>query len=236
MAGKENARHEMANESAQAITEHYQKTFELTYEMWRERNKLFVYLVLITGVGLLFLLRVPEFDKLLVETIASILGIKDPERVAQLYTNFPFDVLLSAILVINFYLMQKLYSTNLSVSRYYLYLGAMETEIRKTLGLPENSVAFTREGKFYWGGRTATQNMSKWLYVIVITITLLPFSVLKILGDFELKSIMLTLVDIIVSMMTFIYLFEYARSALQLDVAKLPPSGSKEDRKSSPKK
>ena len=54
------------------------------------------------------LLRVPEFDRLLVETIANILGIKDPERVAQLYTNFPFDVLLSAILVIDFYLMQKL--------------------------------------------------------------------------------------------------------------------------------
>lgn len=226
----------MANESAQAITEHYQKTFELTHEMWKERNKLFVYLVLTTGVGLLFLLRVPEFDRLLVETIANILGIKDPERVAQLYTNFPFDVLLSAILVINFYLMQKLYSTNLSVSRYYLYLGAMEDEIRKTLELPRESVAFTREGKFYWGGRTVAQDISKWLYVIVLTITLLPFSVLKALGDLELKNIMFTLVDIIVSMMTFIYLFEYARSALQLDVAKLPQSSSKEDRKSSPKK
>ena len=226
----------MANESAQAITEHYQKTFELTHEMWKERNKLFVYLVLTTGVGLLFLLRVPEFDRLLVETIANILGIKDPERVAQLYTNFPFDVLLSAILVIDFYLMQKLYSTNLSVSRYYLYLGAMEDEIRKTLELPRESIAFTREGKFYWGGRTVAQDISKWLYVIVITITLLPFSVLKVFGDLELKSIFLVVVDITVSLMTLIYLFEYARSALQLDVAKLSPSSSKEGRKSSPKK
>ena len=226
----------MANESAQAITEHYQKTFELTHEMWKERNKLFVYLVLTTGVGLLFLLRVPEFDRLLVETIANILGIKDPERIAELYTNFPFDVLLSAILVINFYLMQKLYSTNLSVSRYYLYLGAMEDEIRKTLELPRESIAFTREGKFYWGGRTVAQDISKWLYVIVITITLLPFSILKIFGDLELKSIFLVVVDITVSLMTLIYLFEYARSALQLDVAKLSPSSSKEGRKSSPKK
>ena len=58
----------MAEEQAKAITEHYQKTFELTHEMWKERNRLFVYLVLTTGGGLLFLLRVPEFDRLLVET------------------------------------------------------------------------------------------------------------------------------------------------------------------------
>ena len=212
----------MANETVQVVTEHYQKTFELTHEMWKERNKLFVYLVLITGVGLLFLLRVPEFDRLLVETIASILGIQDTARIAELYTNFPFDILLSAILVIIFYLMQKLYSTNLSVSRYYLYLGTMEDEIRKSLSLPETSVAFTREGKFYWDGRTNTQNISKWLYVIVITITLLPFSILKVFGDFESKSILLILVDVAVSLMTYIYLFEYARSSLRLDVAKLP--------------
>ena len=122
------------------------------------------------------------------------------------------------------------------MSRYYLYLGAMEDEIRKTLELPRESIAFTREGKFYWGGRTVAQDISKWLYVIVLTITLLPFSVLKALGDLELKNIMFTLVDIVVSLMTLIYLFEYARSALQLDVAKLSPSSSKEGRKSSPKK
>jgi len=226
----------MANETIQVVTEHYQKTFELTHEMWKERNKLFVYLVLTTGVGLLFLLRVPEFDKLLVETIASILNIDDAARIAELYSNFPFDVLLSAILVIIFYLMQKLYSTNLSVSRYYLYLGAMEEEIRKTLKQPKNSVAFTREGKFYWSGRSVTQNISKWLYVTVITITLLPFSILKIFSDLELKSIVLIIVDIVVSLMTYIYLFEYARSALRLDVAKLPSLRSKEGNKSDSQK
>ena len=214
----------MAEEQVKAITEHYQKTFELTHEMWKERNRLFVYLVLTTGGGLLFLLRVPEFDRLLVETIASVLKISDSTRIAELYTNFPFDVLLSAILVIIFYLMQKLYSTNLSVSRYYLYLGIMEDEIRKTLELPANSVAYTREGKFYWGGRTTAQNISKWLYVFVIAITILPFSVLKVLGDLGVGKTILTAVDLAVSLMTLVYMVEYTRSALRLDVAKLPPA------------
>ncbi|MBK9924267.1 MAG: hypothetical protein IPP66_03160 [Anaerolineales bacterium] len=212
----------MANEIVQVVTDHYQKTFELTYETWKERNRLFVYLVLTTSVGLLFLLRVPEFDKLLVEAIASILKIGDSARVTQLYTNFPFDVLLSAVLVIIFYLMQKLYATNLSVFRYYQYLGAVEDEIRKSLSLTDDSVAFTREGKFYWGGRTVAQNISKWLYVLVLLITLLPFSVLKIAGDIGSKSNILIVVDIAVSLMTFIFLFEYTRSALRLDTQKAP--------------
>ena len=133
-------------------------------------------------------------------------------------------MLLSAILVIIFYLMQKLYSTNLSVSRYYLYLGIMEDEIRKTLELPANSVAYTREGKFYWGGRTTAQNISKWLYVFVIAITILPFSVLKVLGDLGVGKTILTAVDLAVSLMTLVYMVEYTRSALRLDVAKLPPA------------
>lgn len=222
----------MEKESAQILTEHYQKTFELTYEVWKDRNKLFVYLVLTTGIGLLFLLRVPEFDKLLVETIVSILKIEDKSRITQLYTNFPFNVLLSAILVIVFYLMQKLYSTNLSVFRYYLYLGAVEDEIRKALNFPNDSIAFTREGKFYWNRRSIAQNISKWSYVLVILVTLLPYAFLKIQGDFATGNKIITIIDIAVSLMTFLYLLEYARSAWQMDVPNLPPSNLAESVKS----
>lgn len=218
----------MLSENIHAVTDHYQKTFELTYETWKERNKLFIYLIFTTSAGLLFLLRVPEFDKLLVESIASILEIDDPNRITQLYTNFPFDVLLSAILVIFFYLMQKLYSTNLSVFRHYLYLGAVEDEIRIALNLPDNSVLFTREGKFYWDRRSIVQNVSKWSYVFVILVTLLPYVSIKIGNDISLKNPIITGVDIIVSLLAFLYLWEYARSAQQFDIRKLPSSISKE--------
>ena len=86
-------------EKVQALTEHYQKTFELTYEMWRERNKIFVLLLVVIGVALLLALHIPGTNSLLVDAIVKFLGITDPARINQLYNTFPFDVLLSILLV-----------------------------------------------------------------------------------------------------------------------------------------
>src|SRR6266498_1031662 len=190
----------MAKEVAETLTEHYQKTFELTYEVWKERNGLFVYLVITTGMGLLLLLRVPELSSLLVDAVAKFLGITDPVRIAQLYKDFPLDTLLSVIFVIVFYLMQRLYSTNVSVFRNYQYLGALEDEIRQHLALSEDSISFTREGRFYWKGRSVTQ----------------------IMADLNLGNWILILVDSGIALTTLIYFLEYARSSVLLDVPKVP--------------
>jgi len=210
----------MAKELAETLADHYQKTFELTYEVWKERNGLFVYLVITTGVGLLLLLRVPELSSLLVDAIAKFLGITDPARISQLNKDFPLDILLSVVFVIVFYLMQRLYSTNLSVFRNYQYLGALEDEIRHHLALSEESVSFTREGRFYWSGRSFTQIMSKWYYIFVISIVLLPFIILKIIADLNSGNLILILADGVIALMTLIYFLEYARSSVGLDAPK----------------
>ncbi len=98
----------------------------------------------------------------------------------------------------------------------------MENEIRQHLALSEDSISFTREGKFYWGGRSATQIMSKWYYIFVIGIVLVPFIVLKILADLHVKNWILILVDGGIALMTLIYFFEYARSSVLLDASKAP--------------
>jgi len=217
----------MNKESIQAITEHYQKTFEVTDELWKERNRLFVFLAISSGIGLLLLLPLPEVSRLLVDAIAKLLGITDPVRVNQLYADFPLDILLSILLVIVFYLMQKLNSTNLSVLRNYLYLGAMEGEIRQNLGLPKESVSFTREGSFYWGRRSPMQAMSKWYYILVLLIVLLPFLTLKIIRDFSPLNIIMIIVDGIVIVFTLLYFIDYARSAVKMDAPKMPRPTSK---------
>ena len=214
----------MEKESVQLITDHYQKTFEVTDELWKERNRAFVFLALTSGIGLLLLLPVPEVSKLLVDAIAKLLGITDPARVSQLYQDFPLDILLSILLVIVFYLMQKLNSTNLSVMRNYLYLGAMEAEIRQNLGLPKDSVSFTREGSFYWGKRSMMQAMSKWYYILVVMIVLLPFLIFKLVRDFSSQNAVMIIVDLIVTLLTLLYFVDYARSAVKLDVSRIPRS------------
>ena len=211
-----------APEAAEALTNHYQKTFEVAYDYWRERNKLFVFLVLTAGIGLMLILRVPTADTLIVDAIAKFLDISDEVHKAELYQTFPFDILLSGVMVVMFYLMQRLYSTNLSVMRNYLYLGALEKEIRESLKLPATSIAFTREGKYYWDRRMIMQNTSKWYYIFVLFVILIPFIVLKLKADLVAFNWVVILVDFIVSLMTILYWAEYSYSAFRFDVRKMP--------------
>jgi hypothetical protein len=218
----------MPDSSVGLIVQHYQNTFELTHETWKERNRLFIFLILTTGAGLLLLLQVPEAKSLFVDLVVKLLEITDEDRIDQLHQNFPMDVILSIILIIVFYLMQKLYSTNLAVFRHYIYLGAVEDEIRQTLELPEDSVSFTREGSFYWGHRTLIQKLSKWFYLWVILVVLLPFMVLKVNSDLNAQSYFLAIIDSAVAILTFLYFLAYARSAKDLDVEEVPqqPEGA----------
>jgi hypothetical protein len=202
------------------LAEHYQKTFEIAYENWKERNKLFVLLVLTAGVGLLLLLRVPTADALLVAAITKFLNITDQTAIANLQTSFPFDILLSIILVVMFYQMQRLYSTNMSVMRIYAYLGELEKDIQPHLGLPAGSPAFTREGKYYWGRRSWMQGVAKYYYVAVLFIILVPFIVAKLTSDFSDPNWLVIIVDLVVSIMIVLSWFEYARSAVRLDKPK----------------
>ena len=201
---------------------HYQKTFEVAYEYWKERNRQFVILVLTAVIGLLMIQRGALVNELLVKYIVKYFALTDQTLIGEISKAIPFNLLLSGVLVTMFYFMQRLYSTNLSVMRNYLYLGALEEEIRKHLGLPVGSVSFTREGSFYWGKRAPMQSMSKYYYVIVLFIILIPFIVFKLIADFQSPSVIVIPVDVALSLMAVLYWWEYARSSFQLDVPKIP--------------
>ena len=206
--------------NVEVLANHYQKTFEVAYDTWKERNKLFVYLVVTASLGLMLLLRIPTANDLIVDAIVKFFDITDPLHKAALQNSFPFDILLSAIMVTMFYLMQRLYSTNLSVMRHYLYLGLLEKDIQPHLGLPGGSVSFTREGSFYWDNRTNMQSISKFYYVAVLFIILIPFMAIKLHNDFNPPS-WIVLVDGIVAALTTSYWWEYARSSFRMDVPKM---------------
>lgn len=208
--------------NVEVLAGHYQKTFEVAYDYWKERNKLFMILVLTAGMGLLLLMHVPTADSLLVAAIAKFLDITDQAVKTDLLEKFPFNILLSGFLVAMFYLMQRLYSTNLSVMRTFMYLGALEAEVRKYLGLPTGSISFTREGSFYWGRRSRIQAMSKYYYVVVLFIILVPFIGFKLIADLESPNLLVIAVDVVVSIMAILYWLAYARSSFRLDVPKMP--------------
>ncbi|MEW5939430.1 MAG: hypothetical protein AB1750_07205 [Chloroflexota bacterium] len=202
------------------LADHYQKTFEVAYENWRERNRLFVFLVLTAVAGLLIIQRGDIVNDLLVRYVQNYFALQAPADqglIDEISKTVPFSVLLSGILVTMFYFMQRLHATNLAVMRTYKYLALLEKEIKPHLGLPGESSSFTREGKFYWDNRASMQTMSKWSYVVVLFFLLIPFMYVKLQGDINSAPGLITSVDVIISLLTFAYWIDYARSAFKLD-------------------
>lgn len=145
------------SEPENELVKHYDKTYDLTYKLWEQRNRLFLILVGVIGAATLLTYRAPETDSLLVDLVAKSVGVSDNEkRVEQLRTGFPFAVLQSILLLVIFYLMVNLFHRALYVLRNYAYLGALEVEIRNDLKVNEGSIAFTRESTFYWDKRPSS--------------------------------------------------------------------------------
>lgn len=206
--------------NVEVIANHYQKTYEVAYENWKERNKIFIFLVLTAIVGLLLLQRGDLVNELFVKYVQKYFELKLPDDetlIDAISRTVPFSLMQSGILVAMFYFMQRLHATNLTVMRTYKYLSILENEIQPYLGLPGKSGSFTRESKFYWNNRVFMQTMSKWSYVVVLFVLLIPFMVFKLASDFGVAPITITAVDTIVSALTFAYWVDYARSAFKLD-------------------
>jgi hypothetical protein len=110
------------------LVDHHQKTYELTFEMWKQRNRTFL-----ISVATLFTFGVPVANSLLVDLVANSVGLSDEKRIIQLRSSFPFGLLQSALLIAVFYLMVNLYHRALYVLRNYSYLSKVEDEIRQHL-------------------------------------------------------------------------------------------------------
>lgn len=202
------------------LAAHYQKTYEIALENWKERNRLFLFLVLTAVIGLLILQRGDIANELFVKYVQKYFELTPSEDyglLKEISVTVPFSFVQSAILVAMFYFMQRLHATNLAVMRTYKYLALLENEIQPNLGLPRGSGSFTRESKFYWGNRVFMQTMSKWSYVAVLFFLLIPFMYVKLANDFALAPIPITVVDAIVSLLILAYWVDYARSAFKLD-------------------
>ncbi len=202
---------------AELMAEHYQKTYELTYELWKQRNRTFLILVGVIGAATLLTFDTPETQSLLVDFVAKVAGVKEAKRIQELRQSFPYGVLQSILLVVVFYLMVNLHHRALYILRNYQYLGTIEGEIRQHLDLPEGTVAFTRESSFYWGSRGPLLGWVKWIYIVLLGVLLLAFLFRQVLNDIEGGTAIFIMIDAILSLMTLMFYFAYAKSSVSLD-------------------
>ena len=199
------------------LVDHYQKTYELTYEMWKQRNRTFLILLGVVSIATLLTFHAPEANSLLVDLIAKLLGVASPQRIEELRTGFPFGLLQSILLIIVFYLMVSLYHRALYVLRNYSYLSKLEKEIRQYLELPEESVFFTRESTFYWQRHSWATDLVTWVYILFLGLLLLAFLIGRIVDDFRIGNIPLAIVDIFIAIPILMFFGAYARSTVTLD-------------------
>ena len=204
-------------EKGKILAEHYQKTYELTSNHWRQRNRTFLLLLGMIAVAALLTFRVPHSEGLLVDFIAKMLSISDPARLKALRNSFPFGIVQTILLLVVFYLMVNLYHRSVNVLRSYRYLGELEADIRRELELPDGTAAFTREGEFY---KTCRDWPSKWVkraYIILLVFLLLAFLIGKIADDFRNATFLFAVVDIIVAVPTLFFFWAYARASVSFD-------------------
>lgn len=203
---------------AELLIEHYQKTFELTLEMVKERNRTFLYLVITIGLTSLLTLKIAQANYLFIDFLANMFNIpqEDTTRINELRQQFPFALMQSVVLAIVFYLMVNLYHRSTYVLRNYQYLGAMESEIKKYLeGL--GTIPFTRESGFYWSNRPSALKYVKIFYVGIIFALLTLFIGARLIDDFNSGQHVFLLVDLGISLGIAFFFLQYAYYSVKLD-------------------
>lgn len=164
------------------IIEHYQKTFEMNYGLWKERNNYFLVLVgFLAGATLLFSLGKNNANALIVTWIGNLVGLKENQP-NPLANGTNFELLQLLVLAGVFYLILSLYRHTQDVVRLYAYLEEMEKEIRKRLELG-NTQAFTRESSFYQSHRPWLMGKIGAVYTLILALLLGAFLSLRISGD-----------------------------------------------------
>jgi hypothetical protein len=168
----------MSDQAIQELTGHYRDTFEVTYRLWEQRNRVFLALLAVVGIGSVALYRLPappgaasaESTSVIVKAAVAIASSASPlpGNAAELAATIPYPLVHAAILVSVFYMMVNLFHRSATVLRNYGYLKQLEGEIRGRLALGEDSIAFTREGEFYWSNRPAMFGMVKYFYTSIL--------------------------------------------------------------------
>lgn len=196
--------------SIQILADHYQKTFEVSYELWKHRNKLYFLLLGVVGVAVLLTFQAPQANSLLVDWIAKLVGVTEPDRIAEIQNGFPFAILYGVLGLAIFYIMLIVYQYSRLLRHNYRYLGNLEKELREQLHLGEESEFFTREN-IYVRRSYETGAVIAWTYVISLGILLIAFFGGRLIEDISSNDLFLSIVDIILSIAVMFYFILYKK-------------------------
>ena len=201
------------DDSFQVLAEHYQKTFELSYELWKQRNRLYFVLLALVGVAVLLTFQVPQAHSLLIDWLTHLLGITGEKRITELRDGFPFALLNGILGLTILYVQLLLYQYSRLYSHDVSYLKRLETELRHRLQQNDSyqkSMAFTRESVGLGDGRGIIIART---YVISLGILLAAFFGGRLIEDLRLNSLIMIVVDLPLFGIAMTYFYFYAKES-----------------------
>lgn len=198
----------------QILADHYQKTFEVSYELWKQRNKLYFLLLGVVGAGVLLTFQTPQANSLLVDWIANLIGVRTAARIAEIRNEFPFAILHGIIGLAIFYILVILYQHTRLINHDYAYLADLESELRKEFPLGEKSMFFTRESTYARGRSYRSGRLIALTYVISLGLLLLAFFGGRLAEDIRSDNLLLVIVDAALSILVLAYFVLYVKESL----------------------
>ncbi len=204
-------------EPADLVAEHYQKTFELNLDLWRERNKNFIILLVVSAITILLTYRTPGVLLVMTDTYNKLLG--GGRDITTLTNGFPFELLQSILLAVILYLIIQIYHRTSHINRTYKYLDELEKNIRERLALDDDSATFTREGKFYTGHRDWLLKLTGLVYALILGVLLFLVGFgNRVLAD--ARSSPKSAIEVILLIIIGIYYFKYLATTAGLRTLK----------------
>lgn len=204
----------IAEKRAEILAEHFQKTFELNHSLWEERNKNFLVLLGVAGVELLLIYRTDGVLRVMADFYSKFLKDKSPDDIAG---GFPFNLLISILLVVILYLMIQISHRTSHIKRTYRYLEQVESELRNTLEISTGH-SLTREGDYYRNNQSYIFKLTGAVYALLLGALLLFVGYGKLQPLRPTSSIsfdtLLPVVDVLVLVMTAIFYINYLSLAL----------------------
>lgn len=202
-------------EKAVLLIGHYEKTYDITYAFWEQRNRLFLLLVVSIAIGTVFTYQSFDSQTILAALFANAVGITDEAGRSNVAESFTYSLLQSLVLSVVFFLTFNLYHRALYILRSYVYLEALETEIRAELSISSTEVAFSRESTFYWNDRPKLLGTVKYIYVILLGFLLASFLGGLLWNAYASKNFWLFMVDALISVPIAIYFIGYASDTIK---------------------
>lgn len=200
----------MMADTVEVLAEHYQKTFEVTLNLWEQRNRAFLIILLVVGAATLLTINPTKLvaEPLLVEYIAELFGVEPGEREA-LREGFPYGLIQSILLMGILFFMVLLFHRTTMIQRNYVYLADIEKEIRERLGLRDHERSFTREGEFYASHPAPFARQIGLAYIAMLGVLLIPFLAVRILTDISTGAYWIATVDAVLAAPTLAFFLAY---------------------------